>query len=227
MNRSKAPSNEPGASASQGSRDQHARGVLRFRSKTALERGLRAFTKLALVGRLDRWRLGVGGLEVSIDRAFEVEGDADAWPSLVALAEEAVDGVVTLLDGRAETENARVIIAAARAKGSPTWVRHAFTTGTPSAEIREAEVRARRREFGLLDPEPLAVRRFNVELVEAPRRVEAMKALWSVFRMEMAASRALLDALPGWAGLKVPQDRADAARVELEAAGATVRLHPC
>lgn len=198
--------------------------ALRFPSERALTRGLHAFDAAAFPEFLARDALVVDGLAMTAQREVEVEVDCDVWPSLRALASEADAGAVILLATTASVDDLR--IAVRHTVSSTIEARWEFVTttrGTPTGDVWLARARAALVERGLALP---VDERFDVMLLDAPATPAVWKALLATCGIGLADGRKLTSSLPGRVLRRAEPARAEAARVALEAAGASVAVAP-
>ena len=196
----------------------HIEAHLRFHSKTALARGEKAFKDQAPDEFITWHDLQVHELVVSLQRSVEVEADLALWPALEALAHEANEGFVVFDEGTDGAGALRVLLSEGEGQRR-RWVAHACAPKTPSAEMRLDQVVAKKRALGLAVG---VAQRFDVWVHQAPRMMDAIKALRAALKMEIGEAKALLAELPARVARRVDQDAAKEACAALEAAGITV-----
>lgn len=193
-------------------------GRLRFASKAALDRGRRAFVEHAYPEYFEANVLQIDALAVSIERAFEVGADCDAWPAFRALALEAAEGAVVLLDPAGGVDDGRVALH--RSPGAALaarWEHATFTSSSPTGERWLREARAALRAFGAqvaAEPET-----FEVWLVSAPSNLAVWKALFGTCGIGLSDAKSITSNLPQRVLARVDAARAEQARAALVAAG--------
>ena len=196
----------------------HIEAHLCFHSKTALARGEKAF-KADAPPEVILWSdLQVRELVLSMRRSVEVEADLALWPALEALAHEANEGFVIFDEGTDGVGALRVLLSEGEGQRQ-RWVAHACTPKTPSAELRLDQVVAKKRVLGLVVE---AAQRFDLWVHEAPRMMDAIKALRGALKLEIGEAKTLLAELPARVARRVDEGAAREACAALETAGMKV-----
>lgn len=174
----------------------HIEAHLRFHSKTALARGQKAFKEHAPHDVMTWNDLQVSELVVSLRRSLEVEADVALWPAFQALAADAKEGFVVFDEGTGGVGALHVLLSQGEGQRQ-RWVEHACTPKTPSAEMRLDQLVAKKRALGLAVE---VAQRFDVWVHQAPRLMDAIKALRAVLKMEIGEAKTLLAELPARVG---------------------------
>lgn len=177
---------------------------LRFHSKTALARGEKAFKEQAPDEFITWSDLQVSDLAVSLHRSLEVEADVALWPALEALAHEANEGFLIFDEGTGGVGALHVLLSEGEGQRQ-RWVAHAYAPKTPSAELRLAQVNEKKRLLGLAVE---VAQRFDIWVHEAPRLMDAIKALRAALKLEIGEAKTLLAELPARVARRVEEDAA-------------------